>query len=333
MSNEYPVTELDQLDLMLIGELQFNGRLPISAVADRIGTSKSSVQRRLKALLARRVIKVVAIIGPTIRRYRTAAMIGINATPDEVSSVANRLASYANVQSVVITTGSYNIVIWTMFHSPAGLTNFLRTEIGTDPGVVTCETMINLDTKKLSFAYLKADNPIYEVQRHDMQENSRYHPLDQRDISIIQELEVDGRVRTTDIAKKLGISRNTARDRIQSLVEREIIKIVALGYPPMLGYPTMAYIGINAVSAEIDNLADRLASIPYVHGVVVSTGRYDIIVWAIFHTTGDLADFLIDELGKLPGVVKTEAILNLKITKLARLSTAYLAAENTDEIG
>ncbi|MCP4608140.1 MAG: Lrp/AsnC family transcriptional regulator, partial [Planctomycetes bacterium] len=316
MSNEYPVIEIDQLDLTLIRELQINGRLPISEIANRVGTSKSSVQRRLKVLLTKRVIKVVAIIGPTIRRYRTAAMIGVIATPSEVSNVASRLASYANVQSIVIATGRYNIVIWTMFHSPAGLSNFLRTEIGTDPGVVVCETMMNLETKKLSFAYLAAGNPVHEVQRHGMQESNLYHPLDQRDISIIQELEVNGRARTTDIAKKLGISRNTARDRIQSLVEREIIKIVALGYPPMLGYPTMAYIGINAVSAEINNLADRLAFVSQVHGVIVSTGRYDIIVWAIFRTTDDLADFLIDELGKLPGVVRTEAILNLKITKL-----------------
>lgn len=332
MSNQYPFTELDQLDLMLIRELQIDGRTPISVVANRVGTSNSKAQRRLKALLVKRVIKVVAIVGPTIRRYRTAAMMGITATPSEVSNVANRLASYANVQSVVIASGRYNIVIWTMFHSPIGLSNFLKNKMGADPGIVACETMMNLETKKLSFAYLTTENPLHETRKNEMPEISRYYPVDQCDISIIQQLEIDGRIHVTDMARKLGISRNTAGERIQALINRGIIKIVALGYPPQLGYPTMAYIGINAVSAEIDNLANRLASMPNIHGVIVSTGRYDIILWAIFGTSDDLADFLMDDLGKLPGIVKTEAIMNLKITKLSRLSTAYLAAGNTDEL-
>ena len=48
--------ELDRIDRMILAELQRNGRLPVTALAERVGLSKSPCQARLKRLIDAGVI-------------------------------------------------------------------------------------------------------------------------------------------------------------------------------------------------------------------------------------------------------------------------------------
>jgi len=150
---------LDALDLILIHELESNGRQTNTELAQKIGTSKATARRKLKKLLEEHIIKVVAVANPPALGYKTVATMGINVRPGDVDSVAERLASYDNVHFVIISTGRYDIIAWMMFKEPEDLSDFLRTELGNIPGLVSVETMINLKIIKASFTYLAGENP------------------------------------------------------------------------------------------------------------------------------------------------------------------------------
>ncbi len=139
--------------------------------------------------------------------------------------------------------------------------------------------------------------------------------LDALDVILIKELEHDGRQTNTELAKKIGTSKATARRKLNKLLDDRIIKVVAVANPQALGYKTVATMGINVKPGDVDTVAAKLASYEHVHFVIISTGRYDIITWMMFLEPEDLSDFLRNELGNIPGLVSVETMMNLKIIK------------------
>ena len=148
--------------------------------------------------------------------------------------------------------------------------------------------------------------------------------MDELDLKIIRELESDGRLTNTDLARKTGTSKAIARRKLRRLLDDRIIKVVAVANPPALGYKTIATMGINVRPGEVDSVADTLASYKSCHFVVLSTGRYDIIAWVMFQDPDDLSNFLRKELGKIQGLTSVETMVNLKIIKA---SFTYLTDE------
>lgn len=139
--------------------------------------------------------------------------------------------------------------------------------------------------------------------------------LDSVDLRLVKELETDGRQTVTDLAKKLRISQSTARRRLKALIDQRTIKIVALAYPPHLGYEAMATLGINVYPGQTDLVAERLCQYKNVHNVLTSAGRYDIIAWILFRNSPELSDFVGTELGNIQGLRSVETLINLKVKK------------------
>lgn len=152
--NDGSSRKLDALDLKLIEELESDGRQTNAELARKIGTSKATARRKLNALLDDGVISVVAVADPSSLGYKTVATMGINVSPGEVDSVAEKLAFYGNVRFVIISAGRYDIMAWVMFREPEELSEFIRNELGNIPGLLKAETMVYLKIKKFSFTYV-----------------------------------------------------------------------------------------------------------------------------------------------------------------------------------
>lgn len=149
--------KIDSLDLKLIKELEIDGRQTNAELARKVGTSKATARRKLNRLLDEGIIRVLAVADPPSIGFNTVATMGINVHPGEVDAVADKLASYANVRFVIISTGRYDIITWVMFRSAEDLSDFIRNELGNIPGLVSAETMIYLDIKRFSFTFAGDD--------------------------------------------------------------------------------------------------------------------------------------------------------------------------------
>ncbi len=67
MAHNSCVSSLDSIDLLILGELQSNGRQPTSDIAERVGLSPSACHRRVKALEKAGVIQgYVAVLNPDL---------------------------------------------------------------------------------------------------------------------------------------------------------------------------------------------------------------------------------------------------------------------------
>ena len=139
---------MDELDTKIISLLQEDGRASNAGIAREVGVSEGTVRRRLKRLIKEEFIRVVALLDPGKMGYASEALVGVRVDPDKIDQVAERLAALEEVNWVAETTGSFDIFAWATLESSTTLGIFLRTMIGTIPGVRGTETFVNLAVKK-----------------------------------------------------------------------------------------------------------------------------------------------------------------------------------------
>jgi Lrp/AsnC family transcriptional regulator for asnA, asnC and gidA len=139
---------MDDLDRKLIALLQTNGRASNIELAKALGVSEGTVRRRFRNLLSDEIIRVIAIPDPIKLGHTTSALVGLQVDPAKVEPVASRLAEFDEVQYAAITTGAYDVFVWLAMPSPEALAIFLRSQVGSIPGVRRTETFVNLSIKK-----------------------------------------------------------------------------------------------------------------------------------------------------------------------------------------
>jgi len=136
-------------------------------------------------------------------------------------------------------------------------------------------------------------------------------PLDKR---IIEHLQADGRRPFTQIATELGVSEAAVRARTNRLIERGILQIVGVADPGKLGFQ-QALIGIRCQPGRLVAVAEALAELPEVDYVVVTTGRFDILIETVSEDNEGLLRFLTQRLQAIDGVRDTETFTYLRLVK------------------
>src|SRR5918912_564641 len=122
-------------------------------------------------------------------------------------------------------------------------------------------------------------------------------PLDKR---IIEHLQEDGRRPFTQIATSLGVSEAAVRARTNRLVERGILQIVGVADPEALGFQ-QALIGIRCEPGRLLDVAQDLAAMPEVDYVVVTAGRFDVLIETVAPDSEGLLRFLAERLQTVDG--------------------------------
>jgi Lrp/AsnC family transcriptional regulator for asnA, asnC and gidA len=85
--------------------------------------------------------------------FQQMAMIGIRCEADRLMSVAAAVAEFPEVDYVVITAGTYDILIETVCEDNEGLLRFLAERLRTIDGVRDTETFVYLRMVKQSYQW------------------------------------------------------------------------------------------------------------------------------------------------------------------------------------
>lgn len=144
--------------------------------------------------------------------------------------------------------------------------------------------------------------------------NRRTDELSDLDKGIIEHLQEDGRRAFTQIAAALGVSEAAVRARTNRLVERGIIQVVGVADPGKLGFQ-QALIGIRCEPGRLLAVADALAALREVDYVVITAGRFDILIETVAEDNEGLLAFLNDRLQQIEGVRDTETFTYLRLVK------------------
>ena len=138
--------------------------------------------------------------------------------------------------------------------------------------------------------------------------------LDQVSKQIIEQLQQDGRRSYAAISKAVGLSEAAVRQRVQRLVDGGAMQIVAVTDPTELGFGREAMIGI-CCSGDSFRVAQRLTAIDAISYVVLTAGRFDIVVEVVCEDDAHLLDILNTQIRSQPGVYMAETLVYLKTLK------------------
>ncbi len=142
---------MDELDRKIIAILEQSGRASNARIARSVGVSEGTVRRRLKRLIADKIITVTALPDPQKLGYQSEALVGVQVDPDKVNTVATSLAELDNTRWVAVTTGTYDVFAWVTLANAEALGLFLREKVGTIEGVRRTETFVNLSVAKRQY--------------------------------------------------------------------------------------------------------------------------------------------------------------------------------------
>lgn len=142
----------DAQDKAIIAELQRDGRAPYSTIAETVGLSETAVRNRVKRLTDSGVVQIVAVTDPTQLGFARQAMIGIRAS-GALEPVAEALAALPEVDYVVITAGTYDVLVEVVCESDAHLLELVSRRIRAIEGVRDTDTLLYLKLQQQSYAW------------------------------------------------------------------------------------------------------------------------------------------------------------------------------------
>jgi Lrp/AsnC family transcriptional regulator for asnA, asnC and gidA len=138
--------------------------------------------------------------------------------------------------------------------------------------------------------------------------------LDDVSKAIIEQLQEDGRQSYATIAKRVGLSEAAVRQRVQRLLDPEVMQIVAVTDPLQVGFRRQAMIGIR-VDGDLTTVAEKLSGMSEVSYVVTTAGSFDLLAEVVCEDDEQLLELLTHQIRTLPGVQTTETFVYLKLNK------------------
>ena len=143
---------LDEVSKAIIEQLQQDGRRSYAAIGKVVGLSEAAVRQRVQRLIDHGVMQVVAVTDPLELGFARQAMVGIRVS-GPLDAVADALADLPEVDYVVVTAGSYDLLVEVVCESDEHLLELISGKIRTLSGVVSTETFMYLKLRKQTYSW------------------------------------------------------------------------------------------------------------------------------------------------------------------------------------
>ncbi|CCQ17188.1 Transcriptional regulator, AsnC family [Rhodococcus sp. AW25M09] len=147
---EQPPIALDDVSKAIIEQLQEDGRRSYSAIAKAVGLSEAAVRQRVQRLTDSGVMQIVAVTDPVQVGFERQAMIGIKCTGDSYA-LSEELSAIDAIDYVVLTAGSFDIVVEVVCEDDEQLLQILNKQIRSLDGVTSTETLVYLKLVKQQY--------------------------------------------------------------------------------------------------------------------------------------------------------------------------------------
>ena len=142
---------LDDVAKQIIEQLQEDGRRPYATIGKAVGLSEAAVRQRVQRLLDAGVMQIVAVTDPLQLGFPRQAMIGLR-TDGDLERVADRLAEFDEIDYVVITAGSFDLLAEVVCRNDEHLLEILQ-RLRAVEGVLSTEAFVYLKLRKQTYTW------------------------------------------------------------------------------------------------------------------------------------------------------------------------------------
>ncbi|MBY4213147.1 Lrp/AsnC family transcriptional regulator [Rhodococcus fascians] len=149
MPDQSPIA-LDDVSKAIIEQLQEDGRRSYAAIGKAVGLSEAAVRQRVQRLTDSGIMQIVAVTDPVQVGFKRQAMIGIKCTGDSYA-LSEELSTIDAIDYVVLTAGSFDIVVEVVCEDDEQLLQILNKQIRSLDGVTSTETLVYLKLVKQQY--------------------------------------------------------------------------------------------------------------------------------------------------------------------------------------
>ncbi|RZU63813.1 AsnC family transcriptional regulator [Microterricola gilva] len=137
---------LDDINLKILAELRDNGRISMSALAERVNVSRANVYTRVEQLMADGVITgFSARVDPAKAGLGICALVFLSVHPQTWSSFRTRITQMTEIESCRITTGEHDAMLLIRGDEVGAIHAFVIGVLAALPEVKSVETVLVLD--------------------------------------------------------------------------------------------------------------------------------------------------------------------------------------------
>ncbi len=145
--------DVSALDKRIIEHLQQDGRRPFTQIAAELDVSEAAVRARTNRLVERGILQIVGVTDPLKLGFQQMAMIGVRCERDKLTAVAEQIASFPEVDYVVIVAGTYDLLVETVCEDNEALLRVLTDRLRAVEGVRDTETFVYLRMVKQTYQW------------------------------------------------------------------------------------------------------------------------------------------------------------------------------------
>ena len=132
---------LDDISKRIVELLQEDGRRPYAEIGREVGLSEAAARQRVQRMTEAGVIQIVAVTDPLQLGFHRMSMIGIRVDADP-RVVAQELTKITELVYVVVTLGTFDILVEAVCESDEDIIDLISTRIRTITGVVHTESLL-----------------------------------------------------------------------------------------------------------------------------------------------------------------------------------------------
>ena len=139
--------------------------------------------------------------------------------------------------------------------------------------------------------------------------------LDELDLQLIKLLGQDSRISNLKIASQYNVTEGTVRSRIKRLERENLIRFTAVTNVRGDRRVRLAFIRVQADLEQVPDIAARLKELPSVGAILVTMGRFNLLVISLFDDLDDLHLTASEQILSMPGVRHIETAIEMKTLK------------------
>lgn len=287
---------LDEVDRRLVRLLQDDGRASVAQLSRDLELSEAATRVRVRALLDSRAVSVKGIVHASILGVGPMAIVGM-LIDRGLGDPLEAAGAMPEVTFLVVTAGRYDVLAEVRAKSDDQLLEALDRLRAID-GVVSIETGKYLHVAKDAYGAPSRDGRV---------------DVDEADLTLLAELEADGRATYATLASQVQLSQAAVRARVRRLIEEGAVRVAAIVDPMALGVGELCGFGVTA-SHSARTLAERIAALPEINFVAAMAGRWDVIGTLSAASDEQVLDVL-DRIRDTDGTRTVEAFAHLAVVK------------------
>ena len=293
---DYP----DETDNNIIAILRANPRITNKEIAIQLDIAESTVAQRIRSMSDSGVMKVVAQKHVFSDDYTTMCFLLINTSRRTVQKVCADIAKYRDVSSVAQVLGNPDIFVTLRAKSILDA-HELAGRIGDISGVDTIEMCSAIHVHK----YVSTIGTV----------SATHTEIGEAEDSIFVPLSQDGRQSNREVARRLGISEGTVRQRLNKMLQAGVMQFEVVCNPAALRLEMAAIARITTISRHTEEVLEKLQQLESINFLVEVTGKANIFVLATAADPQELGDLCDNEILSIRGVQSIQVHLLVSTAK------------------